>query len=132
MKYRYVIEFETTGEIPAADLATVQASMEAQLESLADCDPSHPYRNVSSSCTAQWTFEEFVATRERREDIGAAVMEELYDADGKPCVKPGYLYVGKWFIEIEPDGTYCLTFGNESLLLESLALAERSLFDTLF
>jgi hypothetical protein len=132
MKYRYVLQFDTDREIPPADLANLQAHLEAQLETLSDADTSQDYRGVTSSMTTHWTFEEFVASREHREDIGAAVGGELYDERCQPCVKPGYLYLGQYFMEIEADGTYCVTYGNQSAMFSDLSEAERALFDCAF
>lgn len=128
MKYLYVLEFDAAEEIRPAALATLQAHLDAQVELLCEGEVTQDYSNLRSSLTPRWTRATFIASRSYHGDIGAAVDVQLYDERGEPCTKAGYLYAGRFFLEIEKDG-YCLTFGNETLSFRNLTDAEQSLFD---
>lgn len=71
------------------------------------------------------TLEQFRATKQRVESIEVEIGAECYDEDGEVVDKPGYVYAGWGFIEIEPDGRLTLTImGDSQIGSEEEKLAE--------
>lgn len=71
----------------------------------------------------KWTFEEFVSTRLKVDDIGSVISNaELRDV-------PGFVYGGSWYIELGENGQFALPIENYEIHSHSLDVLEAHMYE---
>lgn len=75
------------------------------------------------------TFAQFRGTRQQVDDLAGTLNNgvDFYDRDGNVVAKPGFIYDGDLYVELEPDGQLYLILCNDEYLVPNDRLEELEL-----